>query len=41
MKSTGEVMGIDNYFGIAFAKAQLGGGMRLPQNRPGVYQRTR
>jgi carbamoyl-phosphate synthase large subunit len=31
MKSTGEVMGIDNYFGIAFAKAQLGGGMRLPK----------
>ena len=31
MKSTGEVMGIDNSFGIAFAKAQLGGGMRLPQ----------
>ena len=24
-------MGIDNYFGIAFAKAQLGGGMRLPK----------
>ena len=31
MKSTGEVMGIDNYFGMAFAKAQLGGGMRLPK----------
>jgi carbamoyl-phosphate synthase large subunit len=31
MKSTGEVMGIDSSFGIAFAKAQLGGGMRLPQ----------
>jgi carbamoyl-phosphate synthase large subunit len=31
MKSTGEVMGIDDYFGIAFAKAQLGGGMRLPR----------
>ncbi|HEY7713313.1 MAG TPA: carbamoyl-phosphate synthase large subunit [Candidatus Binatia bacterium] len=31
MKSTGEVMGIDDAFGIAFAKAQLGGGMRLPQ----------
>ena len=31
MKSTGEVMGIDASFGIAFAKAQLGGGMRLPQ----------
>jgi carbamoyl-phosphate synthase large subunit len=31
MKSTGEVMGIDTSFGQAFAKAQLGGGMRLPQ----------
>ena len=31
MKSTGEVMGIDESFGIAFAKAQLGGGMRLPK----------
>jgi carbamoyl-phosphate synthase large subunit len=30
MKSTGEVMGIDASFGLAFAKAQLGGGMRLP-----------
>jgi carbamoyl-phosphate synthase large subunit len=32
MKSTGEVMGIDDYFGIAFAKAQLGSGMRLPRS---------
>jgi carbamoyl-phosphate synthase large subunit len=32
MKSTGEVMGIDYSFGIAFAKAQLGSGMRLPRN---------
>jgi carbamoyl-phosphate synthase large subunit len=32
MKSTGEVMGIDHSFGLAFAKAQLGGGMRLPQS---------
>jgi carbamoyl-phosphate synthase large subunit len=32
MKSTGEVMGIDHTFGIAFAKAQLGGGMRLPNS---------
>ncbi|TAJ78251.1 carbamoyl-phosphate synthase large subunit, partial [bacterium] len=31
MKSTGEVMGIDRSFGLAYAKAQLGGGMRLPQ----------
>jgi carbamoyl-phosphate synthase large subunit len=32
MKSTGEVMGIDTSFGIAFAKAQLGSGMRLPMS---------
>jgi carbamoyl-phosphate synthase large subunit len=32
MKSTGEVMGIDVSFGLAFAKAQLGGGMRLPKS---------
>ncbi|NCO51858.1 MAG: carbamoyl-phosphate synthase large subunit [Deltaproteobacteria bacterium] len=30
MKSTGEVMGIDYNFGKAFAKAQLGAGVRLP-----------
>jgi len=30
MKSTGEVMGIDTDFAIAFAKAQLGAGMVLP-----------
>jgi carbamoyl-phosphate synthase large subunit len=30
MKSTGEVMGIDRTFGMAFAKAQLGAGMILP-----------
>jgi len=32
MKSTGEVMGIDKDFDIAFAKALLGAGMRLPQS---------
>jgi carbamoyl-phosphate synthase large subunit len=31
MKSTGEVMGIDKDFATAFAKAQLGAGVRLPQ----------
>ncbi len=31
MKSTGEVMGIDHAFGIAFAKAQLAAGQVLPQ----------
>jgi len=30
MKSTGEVMGIDHEFGKAFAKAQLGAGVKLP-----------
>ncbi len=32
MKSTGEVMGIDSDFGLAYAKAQLATGMRLPTN---------
>ncbi len=32
MKSTGEVMGIDREFGAAYAKAQLGAGMRLPSS---------
>jgi carbamoyl-phosphate synthase large subunit len=31
MKSTGEVMGLDADFGRAFAKAQLGAGIELPQ----------
>ncbi len=30
MRSTGEVMGVGESFGIAFAKAQLGAGTRLP-----------
>jgi carbamoyl-phosphate synthase large subunit len=30
MKSTGEVMGMDREFGKAFAKSQLGAGVRLP-----------
>ena len=30
MRSTGEVMGIDMSFGVAFAKAQLASGMKLP-----------
>ncbi|MBW1866435.1 MAG: carbamoyl-phosphate synthase large subunit, partial [Deltaproteobacteria bacterium] len=30
MKSTGEVMGIDEEFGAAYAKAQLGAGQNLP-----------
>jgi carbamoyl-phosphate synthase large subunit len=32
MKSTGEVMGIDDSFAIAFAKSQLGAGAILPQS---------
>jgi carbamoyl-phosphate synthase large subunit len=31
MKSTGEVMGVDHAFGIAFAKAQLAAGQVLPK----------
>ncbi len=31
MKSTGEVMGLDLNFEIAFAKSQIGGGSRLPR----------
>jgi len=31
MKSTGEVMGLDKNFEIAFAKSQIGGGSRLPK----------
>jgi carbamoyl-phosphate synthase large subunit len=31
MKSTGEVMGIDHSFAIAFAKSQIGGGTSLPR----------
>lgn len=32
MKSTGEVMGLDASFEIAFAKSQIGGGSRLPRS---------
>jgi carbamoyl-phosphate synthase large subunit len=31
MKSTGEVIGLDHSFEIAFAKSQIGGGTRLPR----------
>ena len=31
MKSTGEVMGVDKTFAVAFAKSQLGAGTKLPQ----------
>ncbi|MDP2411099.1 MAG: carbamoyl-phosphate synthase large subunit, partial [Pseudolabrys sp.] len=32
MKSTGEVMGIDSSFEVAFAKSQLGGGTNVPRS---------
>src|SRR6476469_2967641 len=32
MRSTGEVMGIDRTFGMAFAKSQAGAGNTLPSN---------
>ncbi len=31
MRSTGEVMGLDTSFGVAFAKSQLGGGTKVPE----------
>ncbi len=33
MRSTGEVMGIADNFGLAFAKAQLGAGDRMPRSK--------
>ncbi len=36
MRSTGEVMGIDRSFEVAFAKSQLGGGTRVPRQGHGV-----
>ncbi|MBR1218619.1 carbamoyl-phosphate synthase large subunit [Bradyrhizobium sp. U87765 SZCCT0131] len=32
MRSTGEVMGLDRSFAVAFAKSQLGGGTRVPRS---------
>ena len=32
MRSTGEVMGLDTNFGRAFAKSQIGAGLKLPQS---------
>jgi carbamoyl-phosphate synthase large subunit len=31
MRSTGEVMGVDSDFAVAFAKSQLGGGSKVPK----------
>src|SRR6202007_3262633 len=36
MRSTGEVMGIDRSFEVAFAKSQLGAGSRPPKSGGGV-----
>ena len=33
MRSTGEVIGLDRSFGVAFAKSQLGSGTQVPQDR--------
>ena len=40
MKSTGEVMGIGDTFAEAFAKAQLGAGVKLPHVRQCLHQRA-
>src|SRR5260221_9757857 len=32
MRSTGEVMGLDKTYDMAFAKSQFGAGMRIPQS---------
>ena len=32
MRSTGEVMGVDSTFGLAFAKSQMAAGTRLPDS---------
>ncbi len=32
MRSTGEVIGLDNDYAIAFAKSQLGGGTKVPKS---------
>ncbi|HEX3652217.1 MAG TPA: carbamoyl-phosphate synthase large subunit [Rhizomicrobium sp.] len=32
MRSTGEVMGLDENFGLAFAKSQVGAGLKLPMS---------
>jgi carbamoyl-phosphate synthase large subunit len=36
MRSTGEVIGLDTDFALAFAKSQLGAGVDLPRERHGV-----
>ena len=41
MRSTGEVMGVGESFGIAFAKAQLAAGTRLPDHGSGLHEPRR
>jgi carbamoyl-phosphate synthase large subunit len=41
MRSTGEVMGVADNFGEAFAKAQLAAGQALPTQGHGLHQRER
>ena len=41
MRSTGEVMGVGENFGEAFAKAQLSAGTPLPDKGTRVHQRQR
>ena len=38
MKSTGEVMGIDQSFGLAFAKSQMAAGFKMPKDGIYLYQ---
>ncbi len=40
MRSTGEVMGIGDSFGQAFAKGQLSGGQMMPKTGTSFYQRS-
>ena len=41
MRSTGEVMGLDNNFALSFAKSQLAAGQRLPSEGGVLVQRQR
>ncbi len=41
MRSTGEVMGIADTFGLAFAKAQLGAGDRMPMSKGRAFLSVR
>ena len=41
MRSTGEVMGLDRDYAVAFAKSQLGGGTKVPTQGTAVRLRSR